>query len=126
MSERLTCCIAVASDECLPDDAHPFWAEIDGLADEIAASLKARGVIADTFSHATGNGSQLTISSDTPSGVMYFWIELPDDTTLRAQWLSMSLKHLNRAHSAFPDGDWEVRIGDRALLWRDGAFLDEP
>lgn len=125
MSERLSCTISAVSEEQLPDDDHPFWSEIEGLADKIAASLKVRGVAPDSISHTAGNGSQLTVSSDTPGGVLYFWIELPSEDTVRAQWLSMCLEHLTRARHTFPDGDWSVCIGEQAIAWSSGAFHDE-
>jgi hypothetical protein len=125
MTERLTCHIAVARNDDLPGDVHPFWGEIDALSEKLAASLKARGVAPDTFSQAAGNGSQVTISTDTPSGTLYFWIELPSEPTVCAQWVALCLEHLTRARTAYQDADWDVCIGASPVAWFDGKFQDD-
>jgi hypothetical protein len=123
MTERLSCHISGSRTDCLPeDDAHPLWVELDKLAETVAACREAPMLNLSGISRTAMNGSLMCISSDTPDNVYYFWIELPGEPELRAQWVSICLDHLTRARIAFPGADWEVRVGEQPIGWSQEEF----
>jgi hypothetical protein len=127
MTDRLRCEVMVDPDEGFPkEDAHPFWTEIDALADEIAALLAAQGVTPEAASQHKENGSFLTISSDVPPDRYCFWIALPAEPARRARWLATCLDHLTRARTALPDAHWEVFLKDQPIPWSGRRFRIRP
>lgn len=106
------------------DEAHPFWLAVGDLGDAVVKTLKDAGIQPDELlkSWSTGNGSHLTISSDTPANAAYFWIYLPKEPAAQSTMLDTILHHLARARQALPDAGWEVALGGNALVWADGKF----
>jgi hypothetical protein len=100
-------------------------AEIDALADEIAADLKMQGFDGGAVGKAAGSGSLLTVSTDTPRGVVYLWIDLPPEPTTRARRSRMCLGRQTRARRVFPDARWDVRLQNHPIPWRAGEFQDD-
>jgi len=124
-SRRLTCQIDVPDGEDLPDDdSHPLWMTLDDLGDIIAVSFRARGLDPDSKDYywANDEGSLLTISSDTPRGVLYFWVHLPSDPAIQATLLPAILVHLATAKQALPEAGWVVMLDQQPLIWSDGRF----
>ena len=122
---RLLCNVFVASDREFPaDDEHPFWLALDAMGDAVAASVRARGLDPDALEamSESDDGSTLTISSDAPSWAMRFWVDLPRDAGEQAALLPLLLEHLADARVALDDAKWDVKFGDRPLIWDGGRF----
>jgi hypothetical protein len=102
------------------DDDHPFWQEIDRLADSIHARL-----LAARPADPRSMGGLLTISSDTPPACLYFWVELAEDGELRRDVLAVCLDHISRARRVLSHLAWELTLDDVALGW-DGDRFDLP
>ena len=123
--ERLRCFVSGQSDPAHPhafpdDEDHPFWDEIDRLADAIHARLVAAGAV-----ETAAMARLLTMSSDTPRGCAYFWVDLSADANLRHALLTLCLEHLARARLCLPNVAWEVHLEEMLLDW-DGARFSLP
>jgi hypothetical protein len=122
---RLTCHVHAPPGEDLPAaNEHPFWLAIDELADAVAAWFEDHGVDPDALGKNWEHeeGSLLTISSDAPSWAAYFWIYLPPDAAMQAEFLPMILDHLTRARHALPAATWQVALDDAPVTWADDHF----
>ena len=122
-SDRLRCFVSGYADPAHPyhfpeDDDHPYWREIDMLADAIHARLIAAGATEPI-------DGLLTTSSDTPRGCSYFWVDLPIEADQRGEMLALCLDHLSRARLALPNVSWEISLEDAPLVW-DGARFSLP
>jgi hypothetical protein len=126
---RLVCHVSAPSGEDFPEEAddghsHPFWEELEELADAIAESARERGLDPDAlgYSSESEDGTLLVQSSDAPRDVVYFWIWLPHEEAVQATLLPLILERLARMRDALPEAHWEVKLGEEPLHWDGGRF----
>ena len=106
------------------DDDHPFWLAIDAIGDAVADAARARGVDPDEMEamQESDEGSPLVQSSDAPHWALRCWVYLPRDPAAQATLLPIVLEHLAEAREELPDAEWDVKLGERPLVWDGGRF----
>ena len=113
MANQLTCVVNFRETNWSSEDEDRLWDEMDRLSDKIVASLARSRDEGKARRDPIGCRSLLTVSSDTPDGITFFWIDLPTEFTARTQVLAICCEHLERAKHGLPNANWLISIEER-------------